>query len=503
MFEVVGAREDVLRNRVEHRYSGVSNFEVPVVVSGTTRVLNQVKELVVVENPSVDAMESFINDCFGIEGSGAVDGRYGIRRVGGIGRVRVVRESSTELVLGVEGDSRLYYVGVGDSGGQGLKAYAGLLGVPYSYIRKTPASLSRRNFDYLCGEKGLDEKCGAVDLVYCVDSDELRYEDGVGGVEVLECHRVVNVLKVKGVKGASVAVGGEDVLFSEVYARYGVLLEELDRELFGLNVEARLQSYCLDYEVVGGGRNFVRLLLGGEGCSWEIGGEKWELSLTLSGDVSGKGVGKVRVGFGMFREVCRNGVGVNLDGVGLLEARDRFISARANELGGEGAVEGYGLEFMSKLGGEGLEFGVKFVNGGMVGSYIGDALRFFIGLGGDLGGMLGGMGVEFEWVSGEEFVKVCEEEWGFSKGVLKVFMLEYVAGELGGERVFRSGLDVLNYLTFVCRSFGLKDMLEVEGGAMDYVNRVAGRLGGDIHISGEGSVIGYEGWSRKVNKSLL
>ena len=126
-----------------------------------------------------------------------------------------------------------------------------------------------------------------------------------------------------------------------------------------MGVECLLQSWSLDYEGEGEGRNFVRLLLGG--CKWEIGGERWQLGMTLSGDVVGKGVGSVRLGFGMFREICRNGVGVNLGGAGLLEARDRFISNKLFELGREGdddlRVE-LGLKFMGILGGDGLDFRV-------------------------------------------------------------------------------------------------------------------------------------------------
>lgn len=478
---------DVRRNRDDHVYSPYRDFESPLVIRGTNRVLFQAQALNEVEHPSRDALNNAIANF------ATADRQLGMVSWPNLALLKIVASTPEMLVLSMpdrDGATHYYALQTPAHGPElPLKRFSSMLSIPYSFSKKNPMKLNSVNFEYyLTLLNGDPDKHFPVDVVFNKTAIEASVTKADGTIETVSAHPIINLLRAK-----------KETENSDITQRvplFGSILNNVVRTIdeSGMGLNPILQSYSTGYNS-NRGRHYARLLFDKEELSIRFKGEPYQFGMFLESDFSGdfKDFGTVRLGFSLFRQICSNGMTVAYSDSERAELIELFV---AQEMSRQGFTysrdlpapdENYEAAHMQARGRasmlfdpRGITIPVAQANLGFEASFITTILQFFIRSGDVITKQLESLDTPFGQVDREEFISTTLELQKSLKikspEMIKFFLLEYAAGEMTGDQVFDTPLAVLNYLTFISRSYDTATMNDMEAKALTLVQNLKTKL---------------------------
>lgn len=459
------------------------------------------------------------------------DSQLAIQRIASVASMKVVCVTSSLLLLQCErdvesGDSLLLYVeAIPTQVSFAFKRLCSLLKIPYNFSKKNPTKLNQINLEHYLQGALYDSKLPSVDVIYCKEAVEISVaRDAVTGEErKVYAHQLLNLLPVKGRRDT-----GDSLVTPEIGTRLPLLskiMESLQADIStvpmscgGMGTEGDLQtfvlnpvvqSYSLGYDLLGSGIHFVRVLFDNPELTFTVGGEEYHVGVNISADFLGNArkLGTVKYQFVMFRVVCANGATVawndhkHFAGVRSQVLQDILVIQGFNKtheeylaLGDCDETEKYmsarsAVEARLSLcfGEQGMQLCVLEANEALNTGNLTQGFTYLTTLVEILKSKLEVLYASDAYdVPAPDFVALVElyaKDFQMPSAVMKIFLSEYLAGNVSGDQKFKRPIDVLNFLTFLARAYDTQTMLKIEQTACAFVLSLGASIADNVSAS--------------------
>jgi len=468
-------------------YKDSIGFGTPVIIRGTNRQLVPFQDMVSFENPSEKKLTALADACSGVDMS------LTMTTIDNISELEIKSITDTTMVLYHEKTENHFFLDMPQlEESLPLKKFSTLLGIPYSFSKKNPAFLNRLNLEYW--SKALTEAEGKqipVDIVHIKEMATMENPEDDIENPLTKGYMIVNLLKAVTIARGR---GNTEVVRSTLPERvplWSNILRNVDAEVKKYDNEcaAKLQSYSVGYKGSNKGRHFARLLLDSPESEITIGKDVFQLCLNLESDFSGqhKDFGKTNIDFGLFRQTCSNGMGVVWNEEQKEQIKGEYV---ANYLKAQGVTEGdeaydkivaeASSKFKLMFSKTGMQIPNGFANSLMEGSQMQQLIKIFFEAKDYIKGKIEELNVRFpEAMLESEFVETAHDaaqHLKVSPEVTKFFILEFIAGNMAKEQKFKTPMDCLNFLTYICRAYDTKIQMQVEKQAYTFATMLAAAL---------------------------
>jgi hypothetical protein len=270
----------------------------------------------------------------------------------------------------------------------------------------------------------------------------------------------------------------------------------IDGDLHTFSLKPLVQSYSLGYDLLGGGVHFARVIFDNPELTFTVGGDEYNVGVNISADFLGnvRKLGKVNYQFVMFRVVCANGATVAWnDHRHFSEVRSQVLQDRMVAQGFAKSHEEYAAageceeteKYMSArsavearlslcFGEHGITLNVLEANEALNTGTLAQGFTYLTTLVEILRSKLEVLYATdaYDNVPASEFVSLVAmyaKDFQMPQAVMKIFLTEYLAGNVSGEQKFKRPIDVLNFLTFLARAYDTQTMLKIEQTACAFV----------------------------------
>lgn len=474
---------EVRRTRSDHTYSPNRDFSSPLIIRGTNRVLFQHPSLSEEPSPSREALNRTIASFR------QADDQLALTTWENLSQIKIVASTPETLIIStIDSSAPQYFALQTPANGSELplKRFSSMLSIPYSFSKKNPTRLNSVNFQYyLSILQGEPDKVYPVDVVYNKFSIPVAIAQEDGSVLNVEAFPIINLLKANP-KEPTQDITQRIPLFGSILSNIVRTIEES-----GFNISPILQSHSVGYNG-NRGRHFVRILLDRPNFEISYKGEPFKLGVTIETDFSGdfSDFGQILLNFSLFRLVCSNGL------VMAWTDRDditkKFVTREMSRQGydsidARGSSEAYDAALNLAYSranmlfdSNGIKIPVQQANLGFEAQLIHTVLDFFIESSQHISKYLEDLDQPFGKVDPEEFISTSLELQKSlrirSPEMMKLFLLEYTAGEVAGDQIFKTPLDCLNYLTYISRSYDTSIMSDMETKALPFVQNLKSML---------------------------
>ena len=466
------SREDrarILGQRADFTYDEVVDFSSPIAIRGTRRIMQQSRDL-----------KSGISLGDLIEKTHGVDENFSILRLASIADIHLKYVTPEYIVFFLEADPEVLYFfetpRIAPSNPLAFKRFSALLEIPYTFTKKSPFLLNKVNFNYYLRHATLLGKNRPLDIIYNRSEDTMSFydEDTETQVDVMG-HQVFNLLEAEG-RGDKVSTDTPPIstripYFSDILAGFRDQVVKSNPE-----IDPKLQSYSLGYGSEKG-KHFARIVFDSPATEFELRGDRYQLAANIETDFSGfaKDFGTVGVTFLLFREICTNGLMAAWTSEDKREFRETFVIEALQQAdltvddSNDLAVDirrTAEARFEMMFSKDGIRLSVAQANVAMADTTeISLGLNFFLNSATLQKARMETLTKEFEEVNEEEFVRIVtalQKSFKLSPELIKLFLIEYISGEISGKQHFKTPLSVANFLTFLARAYDVALMTEVE-----------------------------------------
>jgi hypothetical protein len=244
---------------------------------------------------------------------------------------------------------------------------------------------------------------------------------------------------------------------------------------FNPNISTTVQQYSLGYTGTNKGRHYVRLVLEETGFDFDIDGNIMHPAIVIESDFIGKckDFSNVTITFSLFKEICSNGLSISWTESQKQALQETFVLnyCRNRGISKEDiyyaeTVEEANSKFNTVFSSNGLTLSVSMANSVLSKSLFGNILEFFLNSTHILKSSLEGLkDAEFTDIEEREFVTTVHNlasSMNISSEITKIFLIEYIAGNMVQDQMFRTPLEVVDFLTYICRSFDSTIQLDIE-----------------------------------------
>lgn len=481
----------ILADRDNHMFSTSADLGVrPVAVQGTNKVFFQNRELSVedAQSKQQQALDDLIAKCE------AVDTSIDLVRLPSLVALQIHAVDPHFLLLktSVTGDKLFVVPAPVRQNVLAFKRLSSMLSIPYSFSKKNPTFLNKLNFDYYLNRfKGGEEKPASVDIVFDTVPTPLELHTEEQTVTV-QAHLIRNFLKVSAQRrGRPAAPGtpGSDPDKPSIVQRvplFSSILAGVKQEIEAMGLKVGLQAHTLGYES-NGGQHYARLLLDGPDTTLLLNGEEYRVGIAVTTDFLGdtQNFGDVRYSTLLFRQICSNGMIAQWKSEEVEAFKQKYLNEQMLARGFDLPEEMYADKpdyatakreiealFHIQFSAEGLVVPVVQANAKVPTQILGAAVKALLNSEQALAARLQSLKAEFADVDPEEFIKTTltlQKAFKMkSPELIKYMLLEYTAGQVGGNQTIRSPHDVLQYLTLIGRSYSTAVMADVEEKAMRF-----------------------------------
>jgi len=462
-------RAHILEQRSDFTYDEVVDFSTPIAIRGTRRIMQESKDL----------KRGLTLDEF-IAKTHEVDENFNIIRITSIAQVQLRYVNNEMIVFALAADPEtLYYFETPRAIQNPLafKRFSALLEIPFAFTKKSPFILNKVNFDYYLRHATLLGKKRPLDIIFSRVADSLSFASEEEGIEPTSifAHQVYNFLEAEG-RGDSIStetppIASRIPFVSDIAAGFRDLIKKTAPE-----IDPILQSYSVGYGSQKG-EHFLRVLFDSPATEFELKGEKYQLAANIETDFSGfsPDFGDVNVSFLLFREICTNGLMAAWTMEDKRTFRETFVIESLEQAGftvndtDDLAVDirrtaEARFELIFSEGG--IRLSIAQANVGMADtSELTLGLDFFLKSATLQKKRMEALQEDFAHVGEEEFVRVVtslQKEFKLSPELVKLFLIEFISGEISGKQVFKTPLSVANFLTFLARAYDVSLMTHVE-----------------------------------------
>lgn len=506
--------------RFDFNYSDDQEFEKPVVIRGTNKFLVPSDHTISFIDEEECGVQEVIDMCRN------VDDNLDIATIENVSSLRILFLNNDYMILHddvMEGGSGLNYCvptfyQESKKESAAFRKWSELMKIPYSYSKKNPGHLNVVNFEYW--KKALtvaQEQQIPIDIVYLREPIGVDLQiDDIDADGPIQAFLVVNILRSQVVCEKRGII--TEVIKSKLSDRVPLMskiLENVTKEFKNINPELKIsvQQYSLGYTGVNRGRHYARLVLNIPNYSFEVDGDIMHPSISIETDFLGrhKDFGIATVSFNLFRGVCSNGVVVEWNEGQKEQMKDQFVLQYLKNRGiNEHSVnyqEAYNsaiTQFNAVFSANGINIPVNVANSVFTSTLFKQMFEFFLNTLGYMKDSLEGLTVKFlDEVSEKEFVSTVHNlavSMKFPPNLIKFLIIEYIAGNcVNQNQLFKTPLDILNFLTYLAKSFESKIQLEVERKAYRFVYNLMQIL---IYKKKSDDAV-YQSYTRQVNMELL
>lgn len=500
--------------RGDYYYENDSPFNNPLLVRGTNKQLTPYANMMSFGENESCSVNDLARMCKN------VDDNLRILTVDNISNISITHINDTYMIL--ECNDETYVISTVKPEKQenvAFKAWSETLKVPYAYSKKNPGFLNEANFQYwkefLTSAQDTQIPVDIVFMKEPVDITLQGEEDVLD--EVIKAHLVVNILKSNVIyerKGVITEI--EHPQIEEKVPLLSRILSNIESQIKETHsiVEVQAQQYSLGYTGINKGRHYVRLVLNNTGADFEVDGDTFVPAITIESDFTGKSkdFGYVLLNFSLLRQVCSNGLVVSWNEKQKENLKDAFIvnycDNRGITKGSEffvDTVEEAASKFNILFSNNGIRIPVNVANSTFSKSLFNQVFDFFLKSLKPLEDSLSELSdVEFDEdiIDEKEFVSTVHNlssSMQIPAEVVKNFIIEYIVGTMQyKDQIFTTPMDIVNYLTFVCRAFDSSIQLDVEKKAYAFAYALM-----QIFIYNkkhENSV--YEDYRRRINPDM-
>lgn len=515
--------QNIRNNRGDYVYDAYQDFSQPVIIRGTNRVFRQAPGLTVVAKPSLQALDDLIHD------TKAIDSHLRLRRLSSVAQIALDVVTPTVITFHVQGETdRVYYLEtpVAKKNPLAFKRLSSLLAIPYAFSKKNPTFLNRVNFDYyLKHALVVSDNPIPIDLVHDAEPQEISYvpADDQGQVpegaeaKTISAYRITNVLKAPRPRGRA----AEDISLETppISTRIPFLSDILTSVKAQVNqlapeIEPQLQAYSLGYDDSNKGQHFARIVFDSPATQF-IGpnGETYQLGLNIETDFSGdaKDFGNVGLSFIVFRQICSNGLMADWGAEDQAKMRETYVAEQLTAASTQDGTE-EGLEirrqaearFQIIFGAGGISIPVAQANAGLDTSAFTLGLKFFLESKTLQASRLAQLEQSFGEIDEEEFVRTVHNLQSTFKlaspELVKVFLLEFIAGEITGKQTFTNPWAVVNFLTLMSRAYETAVIADIERKAVAFAQAIYTTL---VQKKQEAAVSLAAGYRAQINDKYL
>ena len=455
-----------------------SDSSKPVILRGMNKMLMGYESLVVIENPSTVALDELIESC------DKADKELDLVLVQSAALLEIVTLTDSFLLFKFSPEagsedltppSPSYFViqlPVNGVGNTAFQKFCGIIKVPYSFARNNPGFLNRSIFEYKQKSMQMRREGNPMDVVYQKSTIEVRAELG-GEVISYNAHPVINFLPLKANDTMdSVPVMARLPLISKI-------LKNIRGEAESNNVNLKLQSYSLGYSGDNRGNHHARLIIGDS--KFDVGGESYDLAVSVEANFmggNGSDFGQVKIYYEAIRQVCVNGMVARWSENQRREAIGTYCRNNLSQRGIQEDTDRYTDSWMelesrmnAVLSSNGLSIPVASANAMIESSGFKQTLEVFMGVSGSIAENINKLDIQFGEIKDDYFVDVVEDaasHFKIPQHIVNFFLVEYLAGQMTENQPFNRPIDVMNFFTFVAKTYDSKIRMDVELKAYDF-----------------------------------
>jgi hypothetical protein len=317
-------------------------------------------------------------------------------------------------------------------------------------------------------------------------SISINYEEN-GIADSLDAHELRNLLPAPRARGRQSSVDTNTPPLSARVPLLSSILEGVVKQIKSVNsgVEPLLQSHSLGFDGSNKGRHFVRMLFDHPDLTFkDATGSEVKLALTLDTDFSGdaKDFGQVRATFGLFRQICSNGMAVQWSDADRAAMCAQYVQAELGRLGFGPSYTSDGAKkvrqdaeatFYAIFDSGGLKVPVAVANANLDTVTFTLGLKYFLEQQGQLQKLLDQLKTPLPAAqSDEDFCQAARQaaiKTGLrSPELLKFFIVEWLTGQMASAQNFKTVGNVVNFLTFLARSYPPEVIVDVERKAQTF-----------------------------------
>lgn len=366
------------------------------------------------------------------------------------------------------------------------RQFCKLIGVPHAYAKKNPPSLNRRNFNHWLSSlkrKNPEVEHLPVDVVYYDQTVEVTWEEGVEDNKVTQKAQSSPIFTFtkRNVQNDQdqvyVPVVTDSVPFlSKILVNLRDRIKAVDPE-----ITVGLQSYSVGYDGRNKGQHFARLILEHPDFNVEAGGETFSIGFNLHMDFigDGKNSDQIQIAFVNFRQICTNGMVQTFDDAQISEWKDNIMAVEMDktehEKGSPKWEESFNRmekNFNKVLNKDGINIPVWVANDSLDVPLLKPILTFCLSDVSKFANRLDRLYRKFpEHISEKAFIEALLDksraiEFSSPK-LIQSLCREYIAGNILNKQKFNTPMDIVNYLTFLARSFSTDEMNAIEQKSME------------------------------------
>ena len=377
-----------------------------------------------------------------------------------------------------------------------LKKLASFNGIPWNFAKENPTHLTKENFSYRM------ESSEVCSLIFIHEKNEVTIncsfnEDGSDPTSITG-YRVLTFMK-KDKKHPGKELRDYVPLWGNAVQDAVDSIKKIDPQ-----VKVWIQTQALGYTGSNKGMHFARIVLDSPEYRFQIGEDYYNFAVNLHStfmDSSPKN--QIGYSFLAFRETCSNGMGVSWSDAYLKNAAETYAQRNSsNEIDLAFAKD----KFIRIFNKDGISIPISHMNYNpnedlLMFHHLEEFLSmsdFFKQSMGELTNRL----PKIEDKGMDHFIETCQRssrnlKLG-SEILISTFIMEFITDRIRGDGKFATPLDIVNFLTFISRSFSSEVQNRVESNSIAFATSLKESI-----ETGNSSVSVYQDMLGRINPKVL